>query len=87
MHVIIRIGKHGTPTPIYKRLKKERRFTNNIEYEFRFCRDDIKRGVSASMKKDVLDWPISPNTWLVKIGTNLLRQVVLAFEDAEFQPQ
>lgn len=88
MHVIIRTGKHVTPTPIYKRLKKEFRFTNNMEYEFQFCHDDIKRGVSASMKKYVLDWPILSNTWLVKIlGTNLSREEVLAFEDAGFQPQ
>ena len=34
-----------------------------------------------------MDWPIVPNTWPVKIGTNLLREEVLALEDDGFQLQ
>ena len=30
-------GKHGTPSPTYKRLRKEFRSTNNVEYEFGFA--------------------------------------------------
>ena len=80
-------GKHGTPGPIYKGLRKEFRFSNNVEYEFWFCLEDIKRCVSGSKKKHMLDWPIVPNTWSVKIGTNLLREEVLALEDVGFQLQ
>ena len=32
----VRFGKHGTPTPTYKGLKKEYHSTNNVEYEFGF---------------------------------------------------
>ena len=40
-----------------------------------------------NMKKFVLDWPLVPNTWPVKIGTNLLRKKVLALEYVGFQLQ
>jgi hypothetical protein len=43
--------------------------------------------VNDSKKKYVLDWPIVPNTWLVKISTNLSKDEVLALEDAGFQLQ
>ena len=43
--------------------------------------------MSGSKKKYVLDWPVVPNTWPMKIGTNLLREEVLALEDAGFQLQ
>ena len=79
--------KHCTPAPTYKGLTKEFRSTNNVEYEFWFCPDDIKRSVSGNKKKDVLDWPVVPSIWPVKIGTNLLRQEVLALEDVGFQLQ
>jgi hypothetical protein len=77
-------GKHDTPAPIYKGLRKEFRSPNNMEYEFWFYPDDIKGCVSGSKKKYVLDWPIVPNTWSVKIGTNLSREEVLALEDVGF---
>ena len=48
-------GKHDTPVPTYKRLKKEYRATNNVEYEFWFCPDDIKRCVNGNNKKYVPD--------------------------------
>ena len=38
-----------------------------MEYEIWFCPDDIKRCVSGSKKKYVLDWPIVPNMWPVKM--------------------
>ena len=78
-------GKYGILAPIYKGFMKEFRSLNNVEYEFLFCPDDIKRCVSGSKKKYVLDWPIIPNTWLVNIGTNLSRKEILALEDVEFQ--
>lgn len=40
--------------------------------------------MSGTKDKYVLDWPIVPRTWPVKIGTTLLKEEVLAFEDAEF---
>ena len=79
------MSKSGAPT--YKGLKKEFCSTNNVEYEFWFCLDDIKRCVSDTKKTYVLDWPTVPNTWPVKMGTNLSREEVLALEDAEFQLQ
>ena len=51
------------------------------EYKFWFCPDDIKHCVSGSKNKYVLDWPIVPNTWPVKIGTKLSREEILALED------
>ena len=80
-------SKHGTLAPTYKGLKKEYHSTNNVEYEFWFCHDDIKRCVSGNKKMYVLDWPVVPNTWPVKIGTNLSRQEVLALKDVGFQLQ
>ena len=59
-------GKHGTLAPTYKGLKKEFRSPNNMEYEFWFCHDDIKRCVSGSKKKYVLNWHVVSNTWLVR---------------------
>ena len=58
-----------------------------MEYEFWYCFDDIKHFVSGRKKKYVLDWPIVPNTWPVKIVSNLSREKVLALEDAGFQLQ
>ena len=52
-----------------------------------FCLDDIKRCVNGSMNNYLLDWPIVPNTWPVKIGTNLSKEDVLTFEGAGFQLQ
>ena len=39
------------------------------------------------MKKYVLDWPIVPKTWPVKINSNVSKEEVVAFEDAGFQLQ
>ena len=74
----IRIAKHDIPTPTYKEFRKEFRFSNNVEYDFWFCPNDIKCCVSDNKKKYVLDWPIIPNTWPVK------REEVLTLEDAIF---
>ena len=41
--------------------------------------------MSGNKKKYVLHWPIVPNTWPVKIGTDLLREEVLALENVGFQ--
>ena len=80
-------NKHGTPASTLKGLKKEFCSTINVEYEIWFCPDDIKRCVSCTKKKYVLDWPTVPNTWPVKMDTNLSREEVLALEDAGFQLQ
>jgi hypothetical protein len=80
-------GKYDTPAPTYKGLMKEFCSPNNVEYEFWFCPNDIKCCVNGIKNKYVLDWPIIPNTWPVKIGTNLSREEVLALEDVGFQLQ
>jgi hypothetical protein len=77
-------SKHDTPAPTYKGFNKQFRSTNNVEYEFWFCPDDIKRCVSDTKKKYVLDWPTVPNTWLVKKCVNLSREEVLALETPNF---
>lgn len=79
--------KHGTPITTYKGLKKEFCPTNNMEYKFWFCLNKLKYCVSGNKKKDVLYWPILPNTWLVKMGTRLALEEALALEDAGFQLQ
>ena len=66
---------------------KEFRSPNNVEYEFWFCPNDIKCCVSDNTKKYVLDWPIVPNKWRMKIGINLSRKKILMLEDARFQLQ
>ena len=38
-------------TPTYKCLKKKFRFTNDVEYEFWTCHDDIKKCVKGNNKK------------------------------------
>ena len=80
------IGKHNTFASTYKGLMKEFHFPNNGEYEFWFCPDDIKCCVCGNMK-NVLNWPIVPNTWPVKISTNISKEEVVAFEDVGFQLQ
>ena len=75
---------HGAPAFTYKGLKIEYCSTNNVEYKFQFCHDDIKCCVSGN-NKYILDWHVVPNTWLVKIGANLSRQDVLVLEDVVFQ--
>ena len=67
-------NKHGTLAPTYKGLKKEFHSTNNVEYEFWFCHDDIKRCVSGTKKKYVLDWPTVPNTWGGKDGYQSIKR-------------
>jgi hypothetical protein len=83
----VKIGKHDIPTLTHKMIKNKFRSINNVEYEFWFCRDDIKRCISATKKKYVLNWPIVPSTWLMKIRTNTSKKELLAFEDKEFQLQ
>jgi hypothetical protein len=65
---------HDTLAPMYKGLKKEL----CLECKFWFCVGDIIHYVGGNNKAYVLDWPIVPSTWLVKIGTNLSREEVLA---------
>ena len=81
------IGKHDTHASTYKGFMIEFCSPNNGEYEFWFCPDDIKRCLSGSIKKYVLNWPILPNMWPVKISTNLSKDKVVTFEDVGFQLQ
>ena len=47
-------SKHDTFAPTYKGLKKEFGSTNNVEYEFWFCPNNIKHCVNDTKKKYVL---------------------------------
>ena len=49
------IGKHGTPTPMYKGMKEGYRSTNDVEHEFWVCLDNIKHYMNGNNKKYVLD--------------------------------
>lgn len=80
--------EHANMTFLHQYTKGWRRsycFTNSVEYVFWFYHDDIKRCISGNKKKYALDWPMVPNMWLVKIGTNVLREEVLLKKDAKFQ--
>ena len=79
----VKLCKHGTLATTYKGIKKELHSTNNVEYEFWLCLVDIKHCLSGNIKKYVLDWHIVLNTWLVKIGTDLWREEVLALVDVK----
>ena len=74
------IGKHDTLAPTYKGLIKVYS-TNNVEYEFWFYHDDIKCCVSNNKKK--MYWiGLVPNTWPMKICTNVSREEVFVLKDA-----
>lgn len=62
-------AKEGTLAIEYKGTKKEFCSTNNVEHEFWLCHDDIKQYVSDNKKKYVLDLPVLPNIWPMKIRT------------------
>lgn len=49
-------------------MKKTFPSTNNMEHGFWFCHDDIKGCVSGNQNDYVMDWPIVPKTWLLKIN-------------------
>ena len=51
---------------------------------FSYYAVNIKCYVSVNRTKYVLDWPIVPNMWLVKIGTNIFEEEMVALEDAGF---
>lgn len=83
----VRRGTHGTPAPTYVGLKKEFRTDRHISTDFWFCADDINRCVKGTKKSFVIDWPSIPQTWPVKMGTNLTIKEILALEEAGFQLQ
>lgn len=62
----VRTGKHGTPAPTYKGLKKENYSTNNMKYNW-FCSNEIKCCVYGNKKGYILDWHVVPNIWHVKM--------------------
>jgi hypothetical protein len=80
-------GKHGLPAPTYNGSGRNFVLPTMWVMNFGFSPDDIKRCISGTKKIYVLDWLIVSNTWPVKIGTNLSREDVLAFENAGFQLQ
>ena len=73
----------GIPAPTYFGKKKNYHTKKSVEVDFWFCADDIKRCVFGNNKAWILDWLGVPPMWLVKLGTNLTREV-LALEDAGF---
>ena len=57
-------------------------YGNKIICLYKVRVDDIVRDFMHFFKnKYILDWPIVPSTWPMKIGTNLLREEVLVLED------
>ena len=76
--------KHAKIFSYIQGMKKLYRSINNEQYEFWYFFDDIEWCISGS-KKYMLDWPLLPGTWPVKIGTNLSRDKVLALKDIGFQ--
>jgi hypothetical protein len=70
------IGKHDTFAPTYKEMKFSS--TNNVDYGFWFCHDNIKLCLSGSKKEYVM--PIVSNTWPLKIGTTVSREKIPTLE-------
>ena len=65
------IGKHDTFAPTYKEMKKFSS-TNNVDYGYWFCHDDIKLFLSGNKNEYVM--LIVSNTWPLKIGINISRE-------------
>ena len=76
-----KVVKWGTQLPRIRLWRKSIAPLTTWSMSFGFGLDDIKRCVSGSKKKHVLYWHIVPNTWLVKVGTNLSKEEVLVLED------
>ena len=60
---------------------------NNVENGFWFYHDGIKHFVSENKNEYVMDWPIVPNTWLMKIRFNIWREKVSVLEYTMLQLQ
>ena len=60
--------------------------SDNVEYKFCFCHDNIKHCVNGN-KKYKLDWHVVPNAWPMNTSTKLSREEVLALEDDAFSPR
>lgn len=73
----VETGKHSTLVLMSKGMKKDFLSNKNMEYTFCFYPNNIKRCMNENNKKCVLDLPIVPNMWTIKIGTNLLMEEVL----------
>ena len=78
----VRNGKHDNYASMYKSMEKKFRFINDVEYEFWFCPNNFKHCMFGSKNKYVLDWPIEPNIWPVRLATNFLKEEVLLLKDA-----
>jgi len=70
--------------PTFRGLKKEFHLNNHVSIEFWFCVNDINCCMEGS-KKWVIDWANLMTVWLVKVGTNLSQEDVIALEDIGFQ--
>ena len=57
----------------------------NDVMQFFFYNDDIECCVKGTKRKWVISMPEIPTIWLVKRGTNLSKQEILALEAAGFQ--
>lgn len=73
-------------TPTYTGLMVNYRKNRHDRTEFYFCNDDIEHYVKGTQRKWVLSMPPMPTIWPVKIGTNLLKEEILALESADFIP-
>ena len=74
--------------PLFPRIIIEKKTQLHLQYGVEvMVFPNIKHCINGNNKKYVLEWPILPNTWIVKIGTNFSRQEVLVLEDTFFQLQ
>ena len=75
----------ATAAPTYTGLMVNYKKNRNDVMQFFFCNDDIERCVKGTKRKWVISMPEIPAIWLVKRGTNLSKQEILALEVVGFQ--
>ena len=81
---IVQDGK-STAAPTYTGMMTNYRKNKQELLQFFFCNDDIERCVKGTRRKWVISRPEVPETWPVKMGTNLSRKEILQLETAGFR--
>ena len=80
----INIGEHDPPTPTYKELKFFCVPSAMWSTSFGFALTTSSFVWVTKKTKHVLDWHVIPNTWSMKINTNLSKVEVLVLKDVGF---
>ena len=75
----------ATVAPTYTGLMVNYKKNRNDVMQYFFCNDHIERCVKGTKRKWVISMPEIPATWVVKRGTNLSKQEILALEATGFQ--